>query len=681
MEKNVFEICAKVTRKVGAFVDNIYSMYRLMKIELFQSLYSKDFKIEPFQEKLTSFSSSFEKLELAINLGVEMLNLWQATSLMVDASELCAELHTLLAPFREAGYYQLNLLRLAQRFILPHKAEQAFALQAHIHLFGLEFPKLEHSLTAINHLRSSTVCLSQTLKSVTKSRTMVANVEDEGDASDDCFFKSITKRIQKAHDEESEGNAAAFLVNQDEPDLKIKNWNFFPSSNSAYPSPENVVNILTKGHNSKIDLRCRTRQIFFGTKIPWIETDALFVKDELILKRHCLCLVQEKIQAANVDGELVHSLSELTIKSSLQLTSRPPHAPLKKTLSQYEGTFDSTKPKVPATPSQKNKNYLQIYCDSAANGSKAPSKRATRSRAKQANTPLGAEDPIEIGASDLPHNVRLAMYREREKQADLHRVQMRSLKNYSNLLPEAYDARDLLPKVLSLYNRLSIIPNATLLRPVCHWLALHSLHDECHERAASFLSHSIGVTCSNLYLSLLSNLIQKYPNKLDSYDQTLVQTCLPQMLLLSAPFEVAKVFSHREEDFRIDSSYLASCSSLRFMQLTLVDELDACYRPDGNLSLGLPRPQGLGSRENGLLLVTLWRLDTQTNPPRLVTETRHLENFLKLDGLQLIGEFQDLLAQNNSLMSETDRKKYWYGRYRADLKMQVSSSFLSCSFK
>lgn len=60
------------------------------------------------------------ELRNLLNLIVpDMVNLWLGTQLLIEGSLLVTELYTLLGSVKEARFFQLELLRIAQRFHIP----------------------------------------------------------------------------------------------------------------------------------------------------------------------------------------------------------------------------------------------------------------------------------------------------------------------------------------------------------------------------------------------------------------------------------------------------------------------------------------------------------------------------------------------------------------------------------
>ncbi|BHF67576.1 Separin [Sparganum proliferum] len=94
----------------------------------------------------------------------DLVNLWLGTRLLLEGSIQVAELYTLLGTVKEARAYQLELLRVAQRFHIPSCAQTALSLMAYTDLLAQRKWAFDLRLSQLNHISCSKTSLSEILR-------------------------------------------------------------------------------------------------------------------------------------------------------------------------------------------------------------------------------------------------------------------------------------------------------------------------------------------------------------------------------------------------------------------------------------------------------------------------------------------------------------------------------------
>uniref|UniRef100_A0A183SHD6 separase n=1 Tax=Schistocephalus solidus TaxID=70667 RepID=A0A183SHD6_SCHSO len=100
----------------------------------------------------------------------DLVNLWLGTRLLLEGSMQVAELYTLLGTVKEARAYQLELLRVAQRFHIPswyvciRHAQTALSLMAYTDLLAQRKWAFDLRLSQLNHICCSKTPLTEILR-------------------------------------------------------------------------------------------------------------------------------------------------------------------------------------------------------------------------------------------------------------------------------------------------------------------------------------------------------------------------------------------------------------------------------------------------------------------------------------------------------------------------------------
>ncbi|KAM3177902.1 hypothetical protein ACTXT7_003632 [Hymenolepis weldensis] len=226
----------------------------------------------------------------------EMVNLWLGTRLLLEGSLQVAELYTLLGSIKEARFYQLELLRIAQRFHIPSCAQSALCMMAYTDLLSQRVWAFDLRLTQLSYILNSPVLLDDIIKSRekrlrAKSYRHPAGEDEEEESN---FLKSSKQKRQSppsddcCSDEDEPRNADLM---QESP---IKG-SAVMNSPDGFPSLESIAHVIAGNKEPKAIEEEGAYNAFFcahrilnGCIWVWMNEIVNFVRMSLTTRDHYL---------------------------------------------------------------------------------------------------------------------------------------------------------------------------------------------------------------------------------------------------------------------------------------------------------------------------------------------------------------------------------------------------------
>ncbi|VDK22892.1 unnamed protein product [Taenia asiatica] len=198
----------------------------------------------------------------------DMVNLWLGSRLLLNGTLQVAELYTLLGTVKEARVYQLELLRIAQRFHNPSCAQSAICMMAYTDLISQRKWAFDLRLSQLNHILNSVVSLDDVIRSREALLTNKPGKSNKGKVEEDDEEGSFLKhRSEKKHstemldDSDDEGEYDGMATNPVVDAMAGGLPDAYPvppidgvavmSSPSGYPSLQTITKVLSKKSDQK----------------------------------------------------------------------------------------------------------------------------------------------------------------------------------------------------------------------------------------------------------------------------------------------------------------------------------------------------------------------------------------------------------------------------------------------
>ncbi|KAM7543148.1 hypothetical protein Aperf_G00000005776 [Anoplocephala perfoliata] len=267
----------------------------------------------------------------------EMVNLWLGARLLFEGSLQVAELHTLLGSVKEARFYQLELLRVAQHFHSPAYAQSALCMMAYTDLLSQRVWAFDLRLTQLSYILNSPVLLEEIVKSreshkKTKPVSGVDGVNEDDEESN--FLRQRKKNSPNADDvsdddERFSGVARNPIINAQAgglPELMhvspVKGAATMNSPN-GFPSIESIAHAISGNKEPKTieeegvysSYLCAHR-ILNGSIWLWMSEISNFVRTMLTSRDHLFpVLIPPSKAGLEMEEELSHALESKCIIS------------------------------------------------------------------------------------------------------------------------------------------------------------------------------------------------------------------------------------------------------------------------------------------------------------------------------------------------------------------------------
>ncbi|KAH8868186.1 Separin [Schistosoma japonicum] len=294
-------------------------------------------------------------------------------------------------------------------------------------------------------------------------------------------------------------------------------------------------------------------------------------------------------------------------------------------------------------------------------------------------------DPVEscsslIGAPLRPRSVRLtSKWAANQIKATSSRVLYGDSILSENNDQMSQVANDLAIRLYDAYQQLSGFPVPNLLRPICQWLGIYWLGKCNQPLAGRFLSQSIGIGPTTLYLSILSSRMIHLKS---SDSQSSVSDCKKESTWFPVLKRVTSVCAPNHclaenitETYACENSTCDSSSlpTVQVIQICLVDELgcrssklidetDDIY--DHTIS-----PYGLGARSGGYLVVSRYTGISGQSLEAFHVESRVIHGFAH-SGFKYINSFNEIQMESLDSMVIEDRANYWRTRYNLNERLE-----------
>ncbi|KAH9280800.1 Separin [Echinococcus granulosus] len=198
----------------------------------------------------------------------DMVNLWLGSRLLLNGTLQVAELYTLLGTVKEARVYQLELLRIAQRFHNPCCAQSAICMMAYTDLISQRKWAFDLRLSQLNHILNSIVSLDDIIKSreahLTNKFNKFGDGKDEEDDEESSFLQRPNERkhpTQRLYDSEGEEEYDGMATNPVVDALAGGLPDLYPAtpikgiavmnSPSGYPSLQTLTRVLSKKNGQR----------------------------------------------------------------------------------------------------------------------------------------------------------------------------------------------------------------------------------------------------------------------------------------------------------------------------------------------------------------------------------------------------------------------------------------------
>uniref|UniRef100_A0A5K3FHR4 separase n=1 Tax=Mesocestoides corti TaxID=53468 RepID=A0A5K3FHR4_MESCO len=240
----------------------------------------------------------------------DLVNLWLATRLLLNGTFIVSELYTLLGTVKEARVYQLELLRIAQRFHIPSCAQAAICMMAYTDLHCQRKWAFDLRLTQLNHILHSKVPLQEIIRYRDKAHS--DNKASLETAEESEFIKEQKPRGRRHlgdedadGDEEDDGNYSGMATNPVVsaaaggvaglfPTSPVKT-NVTMTSHNGFPSIEAMVSVISGRGNNAINAQegfftpnsCAHR-ILNGCLWAWLVEMADLVRTKVMGQDHYL---------------------------------------------------------------------------------------------------------------------------------------------------------------------------------------------------------------------------------------------------------------------------------------------------------------------------------------------------------------------------------------------------------
>ncbi|VDO08455.1 unnamed protein product [Rodentolepis nana] len=240
----------------------------------------------------------------------EMVNLWLGTRLLLEGSLQVAELYTLLGSVKEARFYQLELLRIAQRFHIPSCAQSALCMMAYTDLLSQRVWAFDLRLTQLSYILNSPVLLDDIIKSREKRlRAKSHRYPARDDEEEESNFLKFSK--QKPHSPHSDD----YCSDGDEPrnaDLMRESpvkGSAVMNSPDGFPSIESIARVIAANKEPKAveeegayNAFICAHRILNGCIWVWMSEVANFVRMSVTTRDHYLpALIPPKVSSEEED--------------------------------------------------------------------------------------------------------------------------------------------------------------------------------------------------------------------------------------------------------------------------------------------------------------------------------------------------------------------------------------------